>query len=136
MIIFVDDEPERLTGYIQAFELSGFKVRMITTIDDAFAILEDMPNEIEVIILDVMMPTGIGLELNETKDGLATGIVFLEWLKKFHEQIPVIILTNTVNAKSKFDLSHRNCEIYEKKELGPWKLLDKMNTIKSRSRQK
>lgn len=134
MIIFVDDEPEKITGYTQAFELSGFKVNLISSIDDAYAILEDTPKEVDAIILDVMMPSGIGLEPSDTKDGLETGIRFLEWLKKFHEGIPVIVLTNTINAKKKFNITHKNCLIYEKKEIGPWALLDKMSEIKRKPR--
>ena len=130
MIIFIDDEPEKITGYIQAFELSGFKVSQFASIDDAYLNLEDMPDQIDAIILDVMMPSGIGLEPDETKDGLETGIRFLEWLEKHHENIPVIILTNTVNANVKFDVSHRNCKLYEKKDIGPWGLLDKVGAMK------
>ena len=134
MIIFVDDEPEKITGYLQAFELSGFDVNSLSSIDDAYAILEDMPEKVDAIILDVMMPSGIGLDLEETKNGLETGIRFLEWLKKYHERIPVIVLTNTVNASKKFNITHRNCKIYEKKEIGPWGLLEKMGEMKHRLR--
>lgn len=134
MILFIDDEPEKITGYTQAFELSGFEVVLLSSIDDAYATLEDIPNEVEAIILDVMMPSGIGLDPVDTKDGLETGIRFLEWLKKFHEVIPIVILTNTINANKKFNITHKNCIVYEKKDIGPWALLDKMSEIKRKPR--
>lgn len=133
MILFIDDEPEYISAFAQAFELTDFEVSTITNLDEAWEYLKENKDEVDAIILDVMMPPGKLLNLEETANGLRSGIIFLEYLKELDEGIPVIILTNA-NKKNIEKISHRNYFIYEKKEIDPWSLVDKMDNIKRRTK--
>ena len=131
MILFIDDEPQYISSFVQAFELSNFDVEVITSIDEALIFVENHSAEIDIIILDVMMPAESWIKYDECREGLRTGILFTDWLKKFDEEIPVLILTNANKSYFK-ELTHRNCQVYEKKEIDPWKLVERMDDIKRR----
>jgi CheY-like chemotaxis protein len=133
MIIFIDDEPRYITAYVQAFELTGFKVLIISDIDRAWEVISSQTDEVDAIMLDVMMPPGRLLNMEDTMEGLRTGLAFLDRLKNLDERIPVVILTNA-NKKDFGKIPHQNCLIYEKKEIDPWRLVDKMSDMKRRKK--
>ncbi len=133
MILFVDDEPKYVAAYTQAFELSQFEVKMVPAVDEAWQILESQKEDVDAIILDVMMPHGRLFDMRETQDGLRTGLLFVEKLRQFDERIPVVLLTNA-NKNDFGEIPHRNCLIYEKKDIDPWSLVDKMSEIKRRAK--
>ena len=76
-----------------------------------------------------MMPPGDLLEYEKTKQGLRTGVLFIEKIKQIDERIPVVILTN-VDKSELANIPHRNCEVFEKKEISPWSLVDKVSEMK------
>ncbi len=129
MILFIDDEPQFIKGYIQAFELSGFEVKVVDTIDDAWQILQSRLHDVLAIILDIMMPPGKLLENEKTHEGLRTGVAFIEKLRGLDEKIPVVVLTNAEKSELGV-IYHRNYSIFEKKEISPWGLVDKVSEMK------
>jgi CheY-like chemotaxis protein len=131
MILFIDDEPQYILSFVQAFELSKFEVKISSSVDEAAEFIKDNQKDLDAIILDVMMPTGRFVNHEESQDGLRTGLIFLNWLKKFNERIPVILLTN-VNKRNFKNVTHKNCIIFEKKDIDPWQLVDKMYDVKRR----
>lgn len=52
----------------------------------------------EVVVLDVMMPTGVAFRGNVTADrGLRTGVVLAEEIQQKYPRVPIVVLTNTAN---------------------------------------
>lgn len=94
MILFVDDEQRRMETYVEELELSGYQVRFISDIDDAIKTFQEEQEQIELLILDVMMPGGDILESADTEFGLRTGICFYEKIRKQNSSLPIIIFTN------------------------------------------
>lgn len=132
MFIFIDDEPHFISAFVQAFEITGFTVNVIDNVDDAWEKISSMLDDIDAVILDIMMPPGNLFTIEETKNGLHTGFVFIEKMAELDERIPIIVLTNT--DRSKFQLiSHRHCFIYEKKSVDPWNLVDLIKKINRRA---
>jgi DNA-binding NarL/FixJ family response regulator len=76
-----------------------------------------------------MMPPGRLMDLESTRDGMRTGLEFLELLKKSDETIPVIILTNAKKEDIR-PLNHANCQIFEKKDMDPWVLVEILSEVK------
>ena len=62
MILFIDDERRVMDSYRDYLALKltpqGYEVLFLSDIDKALDFLENRPDEIDLIILDVMMPTG------------------------------------------------------------------------------
>ncbi len=129
MIIFIDDEPHYIKAYVQAFELSGFIVKVVNTVDDAWQILQSDIHDILAIIVDIMMPPGKLLENERTHQGLRTGVVFIEKLRNLDEKIPVIVLTNAEKSELGV-IRHTNCYIFAKKEISPWGLVERVSEMK------
>jgi CheY-like chemotaxis protein len=71
----------------------GYDVKFITNIDDAFDLL-DKRNDIDLVILDIMMPWGTQLTAERTNGGLLTGVVFYEHLRSKFPAVPVLVFTN------------------------------------------
>ena len=133
MIIFIDDEPDFISPYTDAFRFSDFEVKIIDDVDTAWNLIEKNTDEVDVVILDVMMPPGRLFDDHDTKEGLRTGLRFLELMKKLDERIPVVCLTNA-DTRSFPEINHSNHFVYEKKDIDPWKLVDKMSEIKRRKK--
>lgn len=128
-VLFIDDEPENIKSFMQAFELSNYDIEVISNVDDAWKIVQAESPEILAIILDIMMPPGDLLEYEKTKQGLRSGVFFIEKIKQFDERIPVVILTN-VDKSELVNITHRNFLVYEKKDISPWSLVEKVSDMK------
>lgn len=84
-VLLVDDEPEFIDALSQRLELREFEIKTALSGDEALGVLED--TEIDVIVLDVMMPG---------KDGIET-------LKEIKARIPlahVIMLTGNATVET------------------------------------
>lgn len=133
MIIFIDDEPEYIAPFTEALRFTGFNVQVISNVDSAWATITEKKQDVDAVILDIMMPPGRLLEGQDTKEGLRTGLRFLEMMKDLDEQIPVICLTNA-DTRSLPAISHANHLVFEKKDIDPWQLVDKMSDVKRRKK--
>jgi len=133
MIFFIDDEPSYIEPFRDAFVLSGFEVEVINNVDSAWGLIRKNKEDVDAIILDIMMPPGRLLADYDTKEGLRTGLRFIELMKTLDEAIPVVCLTNA-DCKKFGRVEHANCSFYEKKDINPWQLVDKMSDIKRRKK--
>jgi len=133
MIVFIDDEPQYISPFTDAFRLSGFDVEVIDNVDTAWDQIEKKKDDVDAVILDIMMPPGRLFRGNDTKEGLRTGLRFVELMKNLDERIPIICLTNA-DPRRFGNIDHANHFIYEKKDIDPWQLVDKMSEVKRRKK--
>jgi len=133
MILFIDDEPEYISPFSDAFAFSGFDVKIVNNVDSGWEFIMKNKHDVDAVILDIMMPPGRLLAETETKEGLRTGLRFIELMKTLDERIAIVCLTNA-DSKKFGRIDHANCSIYEKKDINPWQLVDKMSDIKRRKR--
>ena len=88
MILFIDDEPGYMHYCILAFELEGYQVTVATRPSDALNMVRKH-HDIEVIILDLMMP--LDIDTLEDINGYTTGETLLNAIRKIKPKVPVII---------------------------------------------
>lgn len=106
MILFIDDEAYFMEQYVEALKSKGYEVILEDNLDKAFEIIQEKYHNIELLIMDILIPTRPGqwkiIEGQDTKGGLRTGEVFLRKVIEWEEQqgkegIPKIILTNVAS---------------------------------------
>jgi len=127
--VLIDDEPEPMKYYIKALELLKFKVLVLPSADKAWEFFGEPHPEVQVVILDIMMPPGKYLRNVAHADGLRTGIfVYQRIVEQLAVQearrhpLPVAVLTNVSNA---ITLSALN---KARSDCGPYKIWEKMGT--------
>ena len=124
MILFIDDEPHHMQSYREALELEGYKSTMAGGVKEGMEILVNSTAEIELVVLDIMMPPEI-LGEEETERGLRTGVVFFPKIREILPDIPVIILTNVSDPKiiKSFE-QEPNTAFFQKMDLTPIRLVE------------
>ena len=131
MILFVDDEPRELDSHRLELEMSGYGVVFESDVDNALQFIEENRDNIELLILDIMMPVGKAFE-NARHEGMRTGIDFYERIRKTFANLPVIIFTNVTDelVMGKFsEENEANCWFLRKADFLPYELAEKVDSI-------
>ena len=96
LIILIDDDHGPMDYFVKALEIRGFEVRHLDSIDDACVWLESAAdNPPAVVIVDMMMPPGKRFTLEETVDGLRTGVLMAREVRRKLHSTPLLVLTNS-----------------------------------------
>lgn len=92
-ILWVDDDIHSvgLRAYVDEFSDEGIEIVKINNSDDFQNALDTVT--FDCLIMDMMMPTGENLSLQETKGGLHTGLRLLEKYLEKGISKPIIIFT-------------------------------------------
>ncbi len=132
MILFVDDEMREMDSYKLELEMSKYTVVFEPDVDKALAFLEEAYNDIELLILDIMMPQGKNFEAAR-HEGLRTGVDFYESIRKTHPELPVIILTNVSDesVRERFN-GEAYCWFRQKTRVLPYELAECVDEILKR----
>jgi len=123
MILFVDDEPRYSSSYLRELRRTHV-VEYLEDVDLAARLLvENEEAEVELLILDVMMPPGRRFGEGETRDGLDTGLRLFERVRARRPSLPVIVLTNVTEeaVARRFD-ADPHCWFRRKRHCGPMDL--------------
>lgn len=98
MILFIDDEPTIMGPFREYLEQKMVpyhqQVVFHSNVDEALSFFENRVGEIDLVILDIMMPHGERFGSEKTNGGLKTGIAFYERIRELAPELPVIIFTN------------------------------------------
>lgn len=132
MILFVDDERRYVDGYVEELRLSGFTVEYRKTVDAAHKFLVENLPQIDLLVLDIMMPPGELLQEAQTNHGLRTGVRFFEQVRQLAPVLPVIILTNVTDEQVKEQLQQEPfCWFIRKEDCFPFELAEEVQRILS-----
>ena len=82
-----------------------------------------------LIILDVMIPPGNTFRLEDTKEGLLTGVFVYERLRALSSTIQIIILTHLVGAEEQFS-EERYCQVMQKSKYSPTEFLKSVRLLR------
>jgi CheY-like chemotaxis protein len=95
-VLFIDDETNFATNYLDALTEFGYEVIHRDSADGGLAYLHNHAVEIDLVVLDIQMPTPIGVTSVATNDGLDTGIWLLGEARDLLEEstLPVLVLSN------------------------------------------
>lgn len=98
MILFIDDEAAIMGPFRDFLELKmapyNQQVVFHSNVDEALSFFEKHVGELDLVILDIMMPHGKRFGSEKTNGGLKTGISFYERIRELSSDLPVIIFTN------------------------------------------
>lgn len=131
MILFIDDEKRRMRSYVQELELSSYTVEFKSDVDSALEYFENNKKEVELIILDIMMPTGKKFfNDNQSENGLRTGICFYQEIRKRATKLPIIIFTNVYDKNLLQDIDNDDEALFcEKDNFIPIELVAEVKNI-------
>ncbi len=132
MLLLVDDERRDMTSYLEELRLSGHKIEFRKDVGVAFNFLKDHLQEIELLILDIMMPPGALLANVATNGGLRTGVRFYESVRQLSPELPILILTNVSDAQvAEHFQDEPRCWFLRKEDCLPFELADEVKRILS-----
>lgn len=90
-ILFVDDEQWIMSGVVDSLSVD-YRVLTASNADDALLILEERAENVDLILLDIMMP--VGQRVDDPRRGRTTGVGFARIaLREMKLDIPIICYT-------------------------------------------
>lgn len=130
LVLMVDDDRLPMSYYVKALEKEGFNVEHCLEPDSALDFANKKGSEIDLIILDVMMPPGKVFEKEDTHEGLRTGVFLLKEIRKICSNMPIVILTNVKNSKTLDEFVDKPMiRIIQKIDCPPFDLIEIVNEI-------
>jgi two-component system C4-dicarboxylate transport response regulator DctD len=134
MIVMVDDEMRWMDSYKRELELSGYQVSFHRNVDGALTFLQQSAEQVDILILDIMMPAGSAFEDENTDSGLRTGMFFFERVREIAPDLPVMILTNVSDERQaeRFD-REKKCRFLRKEDYRPFELVEEVRDMLSTS---
>jgi CheY-like chemotaxis protein len=128
MIFFVDDERRRMRSYVEALESENFEVEFEYNVSKAVTFYEQNAREIELFILDVMLPSGDAFNNQQTDDGLRTGICLHDRIRDENPHIPIIIFTN-INIDELSNVKSKRTKVLNKEYQLPFDLVEEVKKM-------
>lgn len=132
MILFVDDESREMDSYKRELEIQFSLTKIIfkDDIDEAWRFYLDNKDELKLVLLDIMMPSGKLFKNSESQDGLRTGVKFFEKLRAEQPKLKIILLTNVSDkyVADRFN-TEPNCYFFLKENFLPFELADEIKQI-------
>lgn len=137
-VLFFDDEPF-VTRYLitSLREIYGWKgekeIKYVSTVDELLDEIIHNTEAYDLFVLDIMAPIpSVGLmglskeEINKMDDGMNTGLVLAEIIRKKNKTVPVLFLS----AKQKpANMVLNNITDYKRKPVSPGEISNIMNEL-------
>jgi len=120
-IFFIDDDVKRVSSYIDSLKQSGYNVILETNSSQVIPKFRENQKEIELIILDMMMPTEKELK-EETEYGRRKGLYLLKKIREISQDVPIIILTVVRDATLSEETKKYGASPYLEKPILPSRL--------------
>jgi DNA-binding response OmpR family regulator len=127
-LLLIDDDVLPTDYYFYALKERGFDVMQCEEADTA----QDKWRALNpaLVILDVMMPPGKVVRAEDTKEGLHSGVLLFERLRRDLPDVPVIILTHLLSAPELFS-TENGVRVLLKSHVPPIELADIVQQILS-----
>lgn len=124
MILFVDDEPERIASHVEELEFHGYFIVVATSVKELTRLFDE-PGVPELVVR-VMMPPG---ELENSQDGLRTGVLLLPEVRNRWPGVPVMALTNVSNPSTLDAAGRLGARVVQKRDVAPRQLPELVASI-------
>jgi CheY-like chemotaxis protein len=133
-ILYVDDEPWFVEALVDALRDDHYIVELAINGSEAIEKLKQVTNLPDLVILDVIMPTGKNIQ--DTNGGRRTGLKVHEIIRKeLRLMMPIIFLTVVDDPTAEREINNleksqgiNNCALLVKPVL-PTELLEKVTTM-------
>ena len=100
MILFIDDEARLMDSHRQhlEFKLANYQkqLKYFSDVDEALEYFNAHKNDLELVILDVMMPPGHSFD-KDSNHGLKTGYLMYRVFRKAAPELPILFYTNSAD---------------------------------------
>lgn len=100
MILFIDDEARLMDSHRQhlEFKLADYQkeLKYFSDVDAAMAFFTAHKDELELAILDVMMPPGHSFD-KDSNHGLKTGYLIFKKFREASPDLPILFYTNSAD---------------------------------------
>lgn len=94
-ILYIDDEAdsEKFESKFALMREEGIEVTIAINVDEVLPLLRKLYRELDLIILDIIMPYENYYTKEETNGGSCTGLSILKDIRKEFKDIPIIIVS-------------------------------------------
>ena len=134
-VLLVDDDRLPMQYYANALKLKGFEVQHCFDPDSALDFVKERAGQIDVIILDIMLPPGKAYENENTNEGLKTGVFLLKDIRDKCGNVPILVLTNVKNPKTLGEFKDKvSVRLVQKMDCPPFKLAELVESLVSRAK--
>lgn len=134
-ILFLDDDPKRMSSYVDFLEQNGYDTTLESDSSEAIKTVRERRNEIDLIVIDMMMPTEQRLK-HETDYGRRTGLYLLKEIRKISDDIPIIVLTVVRDSSLRKETEILGASPYLEKPIMPSRLEEEIKKkLEGRKRQ-
>ena len=132
-ILWVDDDIRSfaLDAFVDEFEDSGIKILSASSPEEMWDVLSRSGHDVDLIIMDMMLPVGSLVPLNEVKLGQHTGIYLIKQLKEKKEFIDTpVIFFSIIGDQEVLDWANKEKILFIKKqETFPDELLSRVRGL-------
>lgn len=94
-LLYIDDEAdsEKMKSKFEVFEGYGISVKSEHNIATVKHELESLIKNIDIIVVDLIMPPRGEFSMEETNGGSLTGTAIVKRIRKLNKKIPIIIVS-------------------------------------------
>lgn len=125
MILFLDDDEGELTPYLEAMQEAGLDAGLMTSVDGFVAELGSIAQALELVVLDMAMPTGRTFADEKTNGGLRTGEFLYMLIRERLPHVPIVVFTNRSLHRLPRQLTEDdNCWCHGKNDLLPTEFVE------------
>lgn len=130
MILFVDDDLRSLRPYCDELEHRGREYKLVGSVDEAMRVLSQHAADIELVVWDMMMPSGKVFAGKDLDGGLRTGEHFYQSFRNVRPDVPAMLFTNrNVGQLDGPFKSDPRCECRMKEDLLPSEFADRVEQL-------
>jgi CheY-like chemotaxis protein len=122
MILFIDDDTNRVENDVFELVSWGFSVQLEGSVDSALQFFDQHFADVDAVICDIVMPHGLAVSAEDSIDGLRTGVAVFRHVRQRCPTLPFIFFTNLSHVE---DMLRKECLDEER----TWLYLEKRNFL-------
>ena len=128
-VFYIDDEAnsEKMKSKFEMLKINSINVIAEHNIKKVENRIKEIINDIDLILLDIIMPPRNYFSLEETNGGTSTGIVLLKKIRENFKDIPIIIVSIQRIASLDEILERYNVSGYVKKPYNVNELVEQIH---------
>lgn len=132
-ILWVDDDIKRLRVFVDEMQDEGYEIIQAETPEEMEAVLSRERQNIDLIIMDLMLPIGHRISPVKVNNGRLTGLFLIERIKenKALKKIPIILFTIISDSSVSNWCKNHNVKILRKADVLPSELCQHVLSILS-----
>ena len=100
LLLLVNDNEAIMDVYKRMLRGNGFDIHFCSSPDAALRFSRKKRGDISIIIMEIILPPGRAYAAEDTRQGIRTGLFLYPDLRELCPDVPIIVLTRTVNPET------------------------------------